>query len=73
MLVPNIMTGMSSVGFLSPDSICHSFDDKANGYSRGEGATFVVLKPLDLALRDHDIIRGIIRNTAVNQDGNTPG
>lgn len=64
---------MTSLHFLSPDSKCHSFDESANGYSRGEGASFVVLKPLDLALRDHDVIRGVIRNTAVNQDGNTPG
>ena len=73
MLVPGVMTAMTSLHFLSPDSICHSFDEKANGYARGEGASFVVLKPLDLALRDHDVIRGVIRNTAVNQDGNTPG
>lgn len=64
---------MTSLHFLSPDSKCHSFDESANGYSRGEGASFVVLKPLDAALRDHDVIRGVIRNTAVNQDGNTPG
>ncbi|RYP52695.1 hypothetical protein DL768_002202 [Monosporascus sp. mg162] len=37
------------------------------------GAAFVVLKPLHLALQDGDVIRGVIRNTAVNQDGNTPG
>ena len=67
------MTAMTALHFLSPDSICHSFDEKANGYSRGEGASFVVLKPLDQALKDHDVIRGVIRNTAVNQDGNTPG
>ena len=73
MLVPGVMTAMTSLGFLSPDSICHSFDEKANGYARGEGASFVILKPLDLAIRDHDVIRGIIRNTGVNQDGNTPG
>lgn len=33
----------------------------------------MVLKPLHLALKDNDVIRGVIRNTAVNQDGNTPG
>jgi acyl transferase domain-containing protein len=64
---------MTSLHFLSPDSKSHAFDADANGYSRGEGASFVVLKPLDLALKDHDVIRGIIRNTAVNQDGNIPG
>ena len=31
------------------------------------------LKTLDQALKDGDTIRGIIRNTGVNQDGRTPG
>ena len=33
----------------------------------------VVLKRLDEALRDGDSIRGVIRNTAVGQDGKTSG
>ena len=73
MLLPGVMTNMSSLHFLSPDARCHSFDDRANGYSRGEGASFVVLKPLDHAIRDHDMIRAVIRNTSCGQDGNTPG
>ncbi|KAL6720039.1 hypothetical protein ACLMJK_001960 [Lecanora helva] len=73
MLIPGVMTAMTALHFLSPDSKCHSFDAAANGYARGEGASFVVLKPLDQALKDHDVIRAVIRNTAVNQDGNTPG
>ncbi|PYH67688.1 type I polyketide synthase [Aspergillus vadensis CBS 113365] len=56
-----------------PDGKCQSFDHKANGYSRGEGAAVVILKPLHLALRDNDVVRAVIRGTAVNQDGNTPG
>lgn len=32
-----------------------------------------MLKPLDRALRDGDTIRAIVRNTASNQDGKTPG
>lgn len=72
-LVPDVMSAMTSLHFLSPDSKCHSFDAAANGYARGEGTSVVILKPLALALRDHDVIRGVIRNTACNQDGNTPG
>lgn len=33
----------------------------------------MILKPLDQALKDGDVIRAIIRNTGVNQDGRTPG
>ncbi|PGH19323.1 hypothetical protein AJ80_04076 [Polytolypa hystricis UAMH7299] len=73
MLMPDVMSTMSSLHFLSPDSKCHSFDADANGYARGEGASFVVLKPLNAALKDRDVIRGVIRHTGVNQDGNTIG
>lgn len=73
MLLPDIMGAMTRLHFLSPDGKCQSFDHKGNGYARGEGAGFCVLKPLYLALKNGDVIRGVIRNTAVNQDGNTPG
>ena len=71
--MPDIMVTMTALHFLSPDSKCQSFDRKANGYAQGEGAACVVLKPLDAALRDNDVIRAVIRGTAVNQDGKTPG
>ncbi|RAL04853.1 type I polyketide synthase [Aspergillus ibericus CBS 121593] len=50
-----------------------AFDEKANGYGRGEGTCCLVLKPLDKAIRDKSTIRAVIRNTGSNQDGNTPG
>lgn len=37
MLMPDIMGAMTRLHFLSPDGKCHSFDHRANGYSRGEG------------------------------------
>ncbi|TGJ84954.1 hypothetical protein E0Z10_g3853 [Xylaria hypoxylon] len=63
---------LARLQFLSPDSHCYSFDDRANGYSRGEGVGVVVLKRLSKALEDGDRIRAIIRATASNQDGHTP-
>lgn len=70
---PNFMKMMSDFNFLSPDSQCWSFDQRANGYSRGEGFAVLVIKTLDRALEDGDTIRAIIRNTGTNQDGRTPG
>ena len=66
------MTTLTDMGFLSPDNKCHSFDSRANGYSRGEGFGLVVLKRLKDALQNRDTIRGVIRATGVNQDGRTP-
>ncbi|KAL5323100.1 hypothetical protein ACEPPN_007628 [Leptodophora sp. 'Broadleaf-Isolate-01'] len=67
-----IMRGLSSLHFLSPDGKCHWFDEAANGYGRGEGLGFLVLKPLKDALRDNDTIRAVIRGSGLNQDGKTP-
>lgn len=33
----------------------------------------MMLKSLDEALRDGDAIRGIVRGSAISQDGRTPG
>ncbi|KAI1206598.1 polyketide synthase [Annulohypoxylon truncatum] len=60
-------------GILSPDSTCHTFDESANGYGRADGASSLYLKRLSDAQRDGDPIRCIIRGTAVNGNGRTPG
>ena len=66
MLSPFTMTGVSAMHFLSPDSRCYSFDERANGYGRGEGIGVLVLKHVEDAIRDGDTIRAVIRGTAVN-------
>ncbi|KAK4153322.1 hypothetical protein C8A00DRAFT_33947 [Chaetomidium leptoderma] len=72
-LSPDIQIGMTNLHFLSPDSTCYTFDSRANGYARGEGMAALVLKPLKDALRDGDTVRAVIRGTAVNSNGKTPG
>ncbi|MFF5010599.1 type I polyketide synthase, partial [Streptomyces phaeochromogenes] len=64
---------MSKLGGLSPDGRCFTFDARANGFVRGEGGAVVVLKPLARARADGDTVYGVIRATAVNNDGATDG
>ncbi|KAK4209240.1 hypothetical protein QBC37DRAFT_450775 [Rhypophila decipiens] len=73
LLTPELSLHLTSMNFLSPDSVCHSFDHRANGYGRGEGVVVLVLKRLSEAVRDGDVIRAVIRATGSNQDGHTPG
>jgi amino acid adenylation domain-containing protein len=73
LLAPDWFVGFSRMGMLSPDGRCHAFDVRANGFVRAEGAGVVVLKPLSRAVADGDRIYALIRGTAVNQDGRTPG
>ncbi|KAF4595264.1 polyketide synthase [Ophiocordyceps camponoti-floridani] len=72
-LTPNTIMPMTALNFLSPDGKCFTFDERANGYGRGEGIGVVVMKRLSDALRDNDTIRAVIRGSSVNQDGRTPG
>ncbi|MEU3166370.1 beta-ketoacyl synthase N-terminal-like domain-containing protein, partial [Streptosporangium sp. NPDC006930] len=60
-------------GGLSPDGRCHTFDRRANGYVRGEGAGLVLLKPLDAAVEDGDRVYAVLLGSAVNNDGTTDG
>jgi acyl transferase domain-containing protein len=73
LLLPTAMAGFAKAGFLSPDGRCKTFDSRANGYVRGEGAGVVVLKPLSQAKADGNRIYAVIRGSAVNQDGRSNG
>ncbi|KAI0100989.1 fatty acid synthase S-acetyltransferase [Nemania sp. FL0031] len=72
LLSPESTIMLSSMNFLSPDARSYSFDARANGYARGEGIVALVLKPLQRALNDGDVLRAVVRATGQNQDGRTP-
>ena len=54
---------------ISPDGHCRTFDAKARGTIFGSGAGIVVLKRLEDALADGDVVQAVIRGSAVNNDG----
>lgn len=72
-LTPEVSTYLGNLNFLSPGGHCLSFDEAGDGFARGEGCGVVLLKRLDVAIRDGDSIRAIIRGSGVNSDGLTPG
>jgi amino acid adenylation domain-containing protein len=55
---------------LSADGYCRPFDEGATGTVPGNGAAVVVLKRLEQAIEARDPILGVIRGSAVNNDGN---
>jgi acyl transferase domain-containing protein/acyl-CoA synthetase (AMP-forming)/AMP-acid ligase II/aryl carrier-like protein len=61
----------SEAGMLSEGGRCKTFDKNADGYVRAEGVAAIILKPLDKAQADGDVIYGIIKGTAVNHGGQT--
>nr|AAK57190.1 MxaF [Stigmatella aurantiaca] len=72
-IAPDSTVGLSKLGALSPDGRCYTFDARANGYVRGEGAGVAVLKPLSRAIADGDPIYCVIRGSAINNNGGSNG
>jgi myxalamid-type polyketide synthase MxaE and MxaD len=63
----------TKAGALSPDGRCHTFDERANGIVRSDGAGMVALKLLPEALAAGDPIVAVIRGSALNHDGRSNG
>jgi len=72
-LKPEMTIAMSKATMLSKDGYCKSFDSRADGYVRGEGAGMVVLRRLSRALAEGNPIYAVIRGSGVNSDGQTKG
>ncbi len=70
---PETTIALSKAHMMAPDGRCKTFDDSANGFVRAEGCGVLVLKRLADAVADGNAILGVIRGTAVNQDGRSSG
>lgn len=58
---------------LSPDGHCRSFDEKGKGTVFSDGAGVILLKSLEDAKADGDIIYGVIKGVGLNNDGGNKG
>lgn len=58
---------------LSPDGHCRSFDEKGKGTVFSDGAGVILLKSLEDAKADGDIIYGVIKGVGINNDGGNKG
>ncbi|KAI8179241.1 Compactin diketide synthase [Colletotrichum sp. SAR 10_75] len=63
---PELWSMLDTVGVLSPEGKCFSYDHRASGFGRGEGSACLVVKPLAAALADGD-------TTAASHSGRVPG
>ncbi len=70
---PRLYIAGTRAGMLSPSGRCRSFDDGADGFVPSEGAGALILKRLGDAIADGDHIHGVVRASAINQDGTTNG
>jgi acyl transferase domain-containing protein/thioesterase domain-containing protein len=57
------------IGLVSPDGHCRAFDATGEGTIFGSGVGVVVLKRLSEAIADRDYIYGVIKGSAINNDG----
>lgn len=73
LLFPDEKKAGPSLGIMSTDGKTRSFSAQADGSGAGEAVGAVLLKPLDKAVADGDIIYAIIKGTAANQDAQLSG
>jgi len=55
----------------TPDGHCRTFDANAQGTIFGSGVGLIVLKRLEEAMADQDIIYAIVKGSAINNDGSS--
>ena len=69
--LPSATEGIASEdgGVISSEGYCRAFDANAHGTVGGDGVGIVVLKRLAEAIADGDYIHGVIKGSAINNDG----
>lgn len=67
--VPQDESTLSPGQIVSPDGHCRAFAKSANGTIGGNGIGVVVLKRFEDAIADRDYIYGVIKGSAINNDG----
>ncbi|VAW80206.1 Polyketide synthase modules and related proteins [hydrothermal vent metagenome] len=72
-LYPLAYINLSKSQMLAADGRCKAFDEKADGYVRGEGCGVIILKRLSDAIKNKDKILGLIAGSATNHDGPSGG
>ena len=70
---PEAYIGLSQFNGLSADGRCKTFDEAADGFGRGEGCAFIILKRLEDAVKDNNTIEAIIKGSSMGHDGRTNG
>ncbi|AGF56697.1 acyl transferase domain-containing protein/acyl-CoA synthetase (AMP-forming)/AMP-acid ligase II/acyl carrier protein/NAD(P)-dependent dehydrogenase (short-subunit alcohol dehydrogenase family) [Clostridium saccharoperbutylacetonicum] len=72
-ITPTNFVGLSRVQALSKTGTCYPFDNRADGMVLSEGASAILLKPLEEAISDGDNIMAVIKGSAINNDGHSQG
>ncbi len=63
----------NDLGLLSAAGQCNAFDANADGFVRSEGCGVLILKKLSQAEADGDRIWGLVKGSALNQNGASAG
>lgn len=69
---PDVSAGLDRGHFLSRTRNCKSFDDRADRYCRGKGVGIVILKRLEDAQADNDLVYSCILAAATNHSVEAP-
>ena len=69
MLMPGAAVPFAVAGMTSPTGRCHTFDELADGYVRGEGSGAVVLQRMQDAVSDQNRLHAVVCGVGAAQDG----